>query len=110
MIPFLESIGIYAPADVRPVLKHYAGKDIPREFAKQEAEMKAAAIAEWERTHPIKGGSGGSNFLSGVFGGSSASQRPRQPMTYLEIKREQAQKQYQEEQKFYKEQQPEIER
>lgn len=109
MIPFLESIGIYAPKDVRPVLKHYAGKDIPREFAKSEAEMKAAAVADWERTHPV-GSSGGSNWLSGMFGGSSTAQRPKQPMTYLEIKREQCQRLYREEQKFYKDQQPEIER
>lgn len=109
MIPFLESIAIYAPADVRPVLKHYAGKDIPREFAKQEAEMKAAAIAEWERTHPT--GTGGSSWFGGMLGGGSATaQRPKQPMTYLEIKREQAQRQYQEEQEYFKKQAPEIER
>lgn len=65
-----SAIGIFAPADVRPVLKHYAGKDIPREYAKKEAEAKAAAVAEWERTHPT--GSGGGSWLSGVFGGSSA--------------------------------------
>ncbi|BEI83532.1 hypothetical protein CcaverHIS002_0401360 [Cutaneotrichosporon cavernicola] len=106
MIPFLESIGIFQPADVRPVLKHYAGKDIPREYAKKEAEAKDAAIAEWERNHPT--GSGGGWSLSSVFGGSSSAPRPKQPMTYLEIKRQQAQRMYEEEQKYYKEHGAEI--
>ncbi|CAK9786936.1 unnamed protein product [Cutaneotrichosporon oleaginosum] len=106
MIPFLESIGIFQPADVRPVLKHYAGKDIPREYAKKEAEAKAAAIAEWERNHPS--GSGGGWSLGSVFGGGSSTARPKQPMTYLEIKRQQAQRMYEEEQKYYKEHGAEI--
>jgi import inner membrane translocase subunit TIM50 len=70
MIPFLESIGIYAPADVRPVLQNYAGKDIPREYAKVEAAAKEAAIREWEARNPTA--AGGGSFLSGIFGGSAA--------------------------------------
>ncbi|GMK58797.1 hypothetical protein CspeluHIS016_0602390 [Cutaneotrichosporon spelunceum] len=106
MIPFLESIGIFQPADVRPVLKHYAGKDIPREYAKKEAEQKKAVIAEWERNHPT--GSDGGWSLSSLFGGSSSAPRPKQPMTYLEIKRQQAQRMFEEEQKYYKEHGAEI--
>lgn len=56
---------------MRPVLKHYRGKDIPREYAKKEAEAKAAAIAEWERNHPSGGGGGWG--LGSMFGGSSVS-------------------------------------
>lgn len=96
----MVAIGIYAPADVRPVLKNYAGKDIPLEYAKAEAAAKAAAIAEWERRNPVNSGGGG--WAGSLFGGG-ASSRPKQPMTYLEIKREQAQKAYQHERDYYAE-------
>ncbi|KAL1407278.1 mitochondrial inner membrane protein required for protein import [Vanrija albida] len=103
LIPFLESIGIFAPADVRPVLKNYAGKDIPKEYAKQEAAMKERVVAEWERAHPNAAAGAGSGFLSGLFGGGGQQARPKEPQTYLEIKRAQAQRAYEEEQKYYKE-------
>ncbi|OXB39670.1 mitochondrial import inner membrane translocase subunit TIM50 [Cryptococcus neoformans] len=105
MIPFLESIGIFNPADVRPILQAYAGKDIPIEYAKKEAEAKAKAIEEWERTHPTAITGAGSGFLSSIFGSVAApgSSRPNQPMTYLEQKRAQAQRIYQEEQKYWAE-------
>jgi len=38
MIPFLESIAIYRPPDVRPILQAYHSKNIPLEYAKKEAE------------------------------------------------------------------------
>ncbi|WVR03091.1 hypothetical protein IAU60_000080 [Kwoniella sp. DSM 27419] len=105
MIPFLESIGIFAPADVRPILKAYQGKDIPVEYAKKEAEAKQKAVEEWERLHPTAVAGAGSGFLSSMFGSVAApgSTRPNQPMTYLEQKRAQAQKIYQEEQKYWAE-------
>ncbi|KAK8844795.1 hypothetical protein IAR55_006645 [Kwoniella newhampshirensis] len=105
MIPFLESIGIFNPADVRPILKAYEGKDIPIEYAKKEAEAKKRAIEDWERTHPTAVAGAGSGFLSSMFGSVAApgSTRPNQPMTYLEQKRAQAQKIYQEEQKYWAE-------
>ncbi|WWD22651.1 hypothetical protein CI109_107144 [Kwoniella shandongensis] len=105
MIPFLESIGIFNPADVRPILKAYEGKDIPVEYAKKEAEAKKKAIEDWERTHPTAVAGAGSGFLSSMFGSVAApgSTRPNQPMTYLEQKRAQAQKIYQEEQKYWAE-------
>ena len=40
------AIGIYNPPDVRKVLKMYEGKDIPREFAKHEADSKRRHIEE----------------------------------------------------------------
>lgn len=105
MIPFLESIGIFNPTDVRPILQAYAGKDIPIEYAKKEAEAKAKAIEEWERSHPTAITGAGSGFLSSIFGSVAApgSSRPNQPMTYLEQKRAQAQRIYQEEQKYWAE-------
>ncbi|ODN73723.1 hypothetical protein L202_07264 [Cryptococcus amylolentus CBS 6039] len=105
LIPFLESIGIFAPKDVRPILTAYAGKDIPTEYAKKEAEAKAKAVEEWERAHPSAATGAGSGFLSSMFGSVSApgQTRPNQPMTYLEQKRAQAQRIYQEEQKYWAE-------
>ncbi|GFZ44526.1 Mitochondrial import inner membrane translocase subunit TIM50 [Saitozyma sp. JCM 24511] len=102
MIPFLESIGIYSPADIRPILKNYQGKDIPIEYAKAEAEMKRNVQEEWERQHPAT--SAGAGWLSGMFGSVAApgSQRPNQPLTYLEQKRALAQRAYQEEQKYWR--------
>ncbi|WVW81240.1 hypothetical protein I302_103231 [Kwoniella bestiolae CBS 10118] len=105
MIPFLESIGIFNPADVRPILKAYEGKNIPVEYAKKEAEAKQKAVQEWERMHPSAVAGAGSGWLSNVFGSVAApgQTRPNQPMTYLEQKRAQAQKIYQEEQKYWAE-------
>ncbi len=51
------------------MLQAYAGKNIPIEFAKTEAEMKRKHIEEWE--HSKKGLSRGGWTLSGLFGGSS---------------------------------------
>ncbi|OCF34942.1 mitochondrial import inner membrane translocase subunit TIM50 [Kwoniella heveanensis BCC8398] len=105
MIPFLESIGIFSPADVRPILKAYQGKNIPVEYAKKEAEAKQKAVEEWERLHPTAVAGAGSGWLSSMFGSVAApgQQRSNQPMTYLEQKRAQAQKIYQEEQKYWAE-------
>ncbi len=68
MIPFLEclllcrflpdsklinvtAIAIYKPPDVRPVLNAYEGKNVPLEYGKLEAEMKAKHIDEWKSKH-----------------------------------------------------------
>ncbi|KAJ9097638.1 hypothetical protein QFC21_004674 [Naganishia friedmannii] len=118
-IPFLESIGIFQPPDVRPIIKAYEGKNIPVEYAKREAERKQAAIGEWEREHGgvVLGSdvsTGGTSWLGKIFGGlgvgGAASQRPNQPMTYLEQKRAQAQKLYQEEQEYWAKNADEIRR
>lgn len=113
LIPFLESIGIFAPPDVRPILKAYQGKDIPVEYAKREAERKQAAIEEWERDHGSSAAStGGAGWLSQMFGSLGGNTVPRQtqPMTYLEAKRAQAQKMYQEEQEYWAKNADEIRR
>ncbi|KZT03903.1 HAD-like protein, partial [Laetiporus sulphureus 93-53] len=98
MIPFLESIGIFKPADVRPILEAYRGKDIPIEYAKKEAEMKRKHVEDWE--HKKRGLSTETFTLSGLFGGSSRANASPIPPTYLELKRREAQLQYKEEQAY----------
>ncbi|EPT02474.1 hypothetical protein FOMPIDRAFT_1022839 [Fomitopsis schrenkii] len=97
IIPFLESIGIFKPPDVRPILDVYHGKDIPLEYAKKEAEMKQKHMEEWQ--HSRKGLSTNSFTLSSLFGSSQAQASPIPP-TYLEQKRREAQLQYQDEQAY----------
>ena len=59
------AIAIYQPQDVRPILKAYAGKNIPVEYAKKEAEGKRQFLEEWNKTNKKSG----SFTLSGLFGG-----------------------------------------
>lgn len=66
------AIGFFSPADVRPILKAYQGKDIPTEYAKKEAEAKRIAVAEWDRLHPTSLHGAGSGLLSGLFGSVAA--------------------------------------
>lgn len=54
---FGEAIGIYKPADVRPILKAYAGKNVPLEYAKKEAEAKQKHIEEWRNNKTLDLGS-----------------------------------------------------
>ncbi|THH32450.1 hypothetical protein EUX98_g1718 [Antrodiella citrinella] len=96
MVPFLESIGIYKPADVRPILETYHEKDLPLEYAKTEALAKQKHIEEHK-----KRGAASTFTLSTLFGRSSspAAASPV-PLTYLEQKRLEAQAQYREEQAY----------
>ncbi|CAK5267618.1 unnamed protein product [Mycena citricolor] len=107
MIPFLESIGIYKPADVRPILSAYQGKDIPVEYAKKEAESKAAHIEKWMKERPNGLARGGFASMLGLTGDSSP--RPSVPPTYLEAKRKEAQENYMEELKYIREHQEYLE-
>ncbi len=43
------AIAIYKPEDVRPILAAYHGKDIPLEYGKKEAEIKAQFVEEWKK-------------------------------------------------------------
>ncbi|KIK56206.1 hypothetical protein GYMLUDRAFT_204871 [Collybiopsis luxurians FD-317 M1] len=92
VIPFLESIAIYKPPDVRPILSAYYGKDVPTEYAKLEAEGKRKHIENWMQNKGSRSNSFGSFF--------SVSSRSTQnaPPTYLEQKRKEAQQQYLDEQ------------
>ncbi|KAH7885179.1 HAD-like domain-containing protein [Phlebopus sp. FC_14] len=98
LIPFLESIGIYKPQDVRPILQAYRGKDIALEYAKKEAESREQHIAEWKGKG--KGLSSGGFTLSSLFGVSTEKPHSPIPPTYLEQKRAEAQRQYKEEQAY----------
>lgn len=62
------AIAIYKPEDVRPILAAYHGKDIPLEYGKKEAEIKAQFVEEWKKSGKEK--SGGGLTLSGLFLGS----------------------------------------
>lgn len=62
-LPKLEAaIAIYKPPDVRPILEAYAGKNIPIEYGKKEAEAKAKHVEEWQKKKGVTGGSFGSLF------------------------------------------------
>ncbi|QRV84369.1 NLI interacting factor-like phosphatase [Ceratobasidium sp. AG-Ba] len=102
LIPFLESIAIHNPADVRPILKAYQGKDIPKAYAAVEAEQKRKVIEEWEKNR--RQGGSGSMSIGGLFGfgGATKSQPTDQPpLTYLEQRRKEYQKLYQEDQAYW---------
>jgi import inner membrane translocase subunit TIM50 len=104
LIPFLESIGIYKPPDVRPILQAYQGKDIPLEYAKREAEDKLAHVESWKQK-----GKGVDVTFSRLFSASSAPSSPVPP-TYLEQKRKEAQALYLEEMAFIEKNKGEFER
>ncbi|KAF8623313.1 hypothetical protein AX17_001618 [Amanita inopinata Kibby_2008] len=108
MIPFLESIAIYKPADVRPILDVYYDKDIPLEYAKKEAEAKAKHVEEWKKGHKGVSGSSVARLL-GLQSSSSASMGGPPP-SYLELKRKEAQMQYLEEQKYLEQHKDDLER
>ncbi|EKM53656.1 uncharacterized protein PHACADRAFT_260127 [Phanerochaete carnosa HHB-10118-sp] len=97
MIPFLESIAIYKPQDVRPILQTYHGKDIPIEYAKNEAEAKQKHIEEWQSGRKSLSSSGFT--FSGLFGGTRKDDSPVPP-TYLEQKRREAQQNHRDEQAY----------
>ncbi|KAH9009091.1 hypothetical protein EDB83DRAFT_2584777 [Lactarius deliciosus] len=99
-IPFLESIGIYKPPDVRVILKAYESKHIPLEYAEKEVESKRAFIEEWKARGGGKGLSRGGFTVSSLFTSNSEKHVSPLPLTYLEAKRRKAQNFYQEEQKY----------
>lgn len=112
LIPFLESVGILQPQDVRPVLKAYEGKDIPAAYAQVEADYKKRFIDAWEKKHEGKRAPASASVgrVSSLFGGSSgAVADPSQPPpTYLELKRKEAQEMYRREQQWMKENEEEL--
>ncbi|KAG8980877.1 mitochondrial inner membrane protein required for protein import, partial [Tulasnella sp. 427] len=115
LIPFLESIGIVQPGDVRQVLKAYEGKDIPAAYAQLEADHKKRFIEAWEKKHGGKHAAGSANVgrvsFGSLFGGGSSgpSLDPTQPPpTYLELKRKEAQEYYRREQVWIKENEEEL--
>ncbi|KAF9524987.1 HAD-like domain-containing protein [Crepidotus variabilis] len=111
MIPFLESIAIYKPPDVRPIVKAYEGKDVPTAYGKLEAEMKTKHIEEWKgktkTVAPVKSFGSVLGFSSTPIQSQSAG---GPPPTYLEQKRAEAQRQYLEEQKYINDNKAQLEK
>lgn len=110
MIPFLESIAIYRPQDVRPIIEAYHGKNIPIEYAKKEAEAKAKHIEEWKNKKGVRPSSFSSLFGISTTPNGASDTNSHIPPTYLEQKRREAQMQYQEEQKYIAEHREELEK
>ncbi|KAF8515336.1 HAD-like protein [Hysterangium stoloniferum] len=97
LIPFLESIGIFEPNDVRPIVKTYKDKDIIAEFSKFEAENKKRHIEDWERKGGRERQKSSVGFLAKLFGLHSLDKETPQgpPLTFLEKSRLRAQYLYQ---------------
>ncbi|CAE7074670.1 unnamed protein product [Rhizoctonia solani] len=105
LIPFLESIAIHSPPDVRPILKAYQGKDIPKAYAAVEAEQKRKLIEDWEKKRKSAGTSG-SMAIGGLFGlGGAKKQHPadQPPLTYLEQRRKEYQDLYKQDKAYWAE-------
>ncbi|CAE6459794.1 unnamed protein product [Rhizoctonia solani] len=105
LIPFLESIAIHSPPDVRPILKAYQGKDIAKTYAAVEAEQKRKVIEEWEKNRKT-GGPSGNMAIGGLFGfGGAKKQHPadQPPLTYLEQRRKEYQDLYKQDQAYWAE-------
>lgn len=119
------AIAIYNTPDVRPILKAYEGKDVPLEYAKTEANAKAKHIAEWNAKHkPVEAAPSFRN-LFGLVRNTSFScvkcniqtllflqitARSEPPPTYLERKRQEAQRDYRMDQANIERQKDELER
>jgi import inner membrane translocase subunit TIM50 len=120
------AIGVMNVADVRPIVRKYAGTHVPTEYAKVEAENKRRLVEAWEdvrRRRSTKPSMFGNWSLGALFGmevrffffqhgcprircwlvlgqDPYASEEP--PKTPVEQGRERAQKMYLEEQKYWK--------
>lgn len=109
-------VALFNVPDVRPVLQKYNGTNIPQEWAKVEEKMREKQIENWKNQggQPKKSGWG--------FGGGSSSMRPptspvnfstdsgkgQPPLSYLDLKRREAQAIYKEEQKYWRDNKEEF--
>ncbi len=79
LIPFLEYIAMMsqagAPIDVRQALKSIEGKDIPTEYARREARLRAAHQADLTEQKKKSKGSAGGMFMKSL--GLDASRQDR---------------------------------
>lgn len=55
LIPFLEAVSHKNVQDVRVLIQHYGGKDIGRQYAEREAEVKREAKEKWEKEQKERG-------------------------------------------------------
>lgn len=67
-----KAIAIHRPADVRPILKAYSGKDVALEYGKFEADIKRKQLEEWEKSGKKRSAVEGVS-ISRLFGGVSTS-------------------------------------
>jgi len=109
LIPFLESIAFFNTPDVRPILTAYKDKDIALEYAKHEAAEKKKFIDEWRKKGGSRSGAKSLSFSS-LFGGQQSLDSGPEPLTYLELKRKEAQMFYVREQQYIKENEPVLEK
>lgn len=136
----LLAVAIYQAPDVRPIIKQYEGQDIAKAYAVKEAEMKRRHLESWQKTHEgkrVASGAVAKVSMSSLFGGGgppglapvsphsksfekTVSIRPalsfqttdpnQPPLTYLELKRREAQEFYRREQQWFKENEEELKR
>ena len=116
-IPFLECIGMFNVPDVRPILKKYNKSHIPTEWSKVEANMRKKHIENWKSNNNYKPKKSG---VSSYFGSSSMrlptspvsfsteTGEDEPPLSYLDLKRREAQAIYREEQKYWRDHADEI--
>lgn len=99
---FEIAIAIHLPPDVRPILKAYQGKDIPKAYAAVESEQKRKVIEDWEAKRK-NGSGGGSMVIGGLFGLGGARKHPadQPPLTYLEQRRKEYQDLYKQDQDYW---------
>lgn len=101
LIPFLEALAIKRVKDVRPVIKHYEGKNIPIAYAEAEAKQKQELVQKWEHEREVKSGVTGA--VASLFGSIVKNPSPTgPPLTEVERVRQNAQKIYLEEQKYWR--------
>ncbi|SGY67663.1 BQ5605_C004g02795 [Microbotryum silenes-dioicae] len=126
LIPFLEALAVRRVQDVRPVIQHYEGKHIPTAYAEVEAKMKKELVDKWERERQAMG-QGWGRWVREAFAGiakvrhiaktyrvgcddSQLILQPRDlqkpsdqpPELDIEKQRRISQKLYEEEQKYWK--------
>ncbi|ORZ40302.1 HAD-like domain-containing protein [Catenaria anguillulae PL171] len=117
-IPFLEMIALKGVPDVRPILKSYAGADVPTKFAERQIEYRKHLAEEMRRAESESSakqsasasGGGVSAGLRGLLGATSsriALQHQQQQQLELQRHAQMYQKQFEEEAQMIKE---EVER
>ncbi|TIB79249.1 HAD-like protein [Wallemia mellicola] len=106
-IPFLECIALFNVSDVRPVLKKYGDTNIPVEWAKVEENMRQKHIENWKNqgAQPKRSGWGfGASSMrppTSPVSISTDAGKGQPPLSYLDLKRKEAQAIYQLEQKYW---------
>ncbi|SCV72627.1 BQ2448_4164 [Microbotryum intermedium] len=101
LIPFLEALAVRRVQDVRPVIQHYQGKHIPTAYAQVEAKMKKELVEKWEKEKEAMG-KGWGKWVREAFAGIAKKPSDQPPELDIEKQRRISQKMYEEEQKYWK--------